>query len=55
MAAAERRGAILAGVGTALVLGLIFGVLDGPEGVASLPDSGDFDLFEAGWLEREVF
>ena len=44
MAAAEKQGAILVGVGTALVLGLIFGVLDGPDGVTSLPGSGDFDL-----------
>jgi AGZA family xanthine/uracil permease-like MFS transporter len=44
MSAAERRGAILAGVATALVLGLIFGVLDGPSGVTRLPHSDDFDL-----------
>jgi AGZA family xanthine/uracil permease-like MFS transporter len=42
--AADRRGAILAGVATSLVLGLIFGVLDGPDGVARIPKGGDFDL-----------
>jgi adenine/guanine/hypoxanthine permease len=35
-------GAILAGVVTTTVLGLIFGVLDGPSGVAHLPSSSDF-------------
>jgi AGZA family xanthine/uracil permease-like MFS transporter len=34
------RGAILAGIATSTVLGLIFGVLDGPSGVAELPKSG---------------
>ncbi len=44
VSAAEKRGAILAGVGTALVLGLIFGVLDGPDGVVDMPGSKDFDI-----------
>lgn len=44
VSAAERRGAILLGVATTLVLGLVFGVLDGPDGVTSLPNSEDFDL-----------
>jgi adenine/guanine/hypoxanthine permease len=44
MAAAQKRGAIISGVATALVLGLVFGVLDGPGGVTRLPKGGDFDL-----------
>jgi adenine/guanine/hypoxanthine permease len=44
MAAAEKRGAIIAGVATSLLLGLVFGVLDGPDGVTSIPDGNDFDL-----------
>lgn len=36
------RGAILAGIATSTVLGLVFGVLDGPSGVVDLPDSGSF-------------
>ena len=36
------RGAILIGIGVSTALGLIFGVLDGPDGVAELPGSGDF-------------
>jgi AGZA family xanthine/uracil permease-like MFS transporter len=35
-------GAILVGVITTTVLGLIFGVLDGPSGVVDLPGSHDF-------------
>src|SRR3954449_9550889 len=42
--AREQRGAILIGVATSLVLGLVFGVLEGPDGVAQLPTGGDFDL-----------
>jgi AGZA family xanthine/uracil permease-like MFS transporter len=41
---AGKRGAILAGIATSLVLGLVFGVLDGPDGVTRLPKSEDFDL-----------
>ena len=44
VSATERRGAILLGVGTTLGLGLIFGVLEGPDGVTSIPDGDDFDL-----------
>jgi AGZA family xanthine/uracil permease-like MFS transporter len=44
MSAAGRRGAILAGVFASLVLGLIFGVLDGPDGVVDAPGSGSFDI-----------
>jgi adenine/guanine/hypoxanthine permease len=36
------RGAILAGIATTTALGLIFGILDGPTGVAELPNSSDF-------------
>jgi AGZA family xanthine/uracil permease-like MFS transporter len=35
-------GAILVGVVTTTVLGIVFGVLDGPNGVAHLPASSDF-------------
>ncbi len=44
ISASERRGAILAGVTTTLVLGLIFGVMAGPDGVTSIPDGGDFAI-----------
>ena len=36
------RGAILAGIATSTVLGLIFGILDGPTGVAEFPKSSSF-------------
>jgi len=36
------RGAVILGVLAATVLGLIFGVLQGPDGVANVPASGDF-------------
>jgi adenine/guanine/hypoxanthine permease len=36
------RGAVLLGVLAATALGLIFGVLDGPDGIADLPGSDDF-------------
>jgi adenine/guanine/hypoxanthine permease len=36
------RGAVLLGVLAATALGLIFGVLEGPDGVADVPGSGDF-------------
>jgi AGZA family xanthine/uracil permease-like MFS transporter len=36
------RGAILLGIVASTVLGLIFGVLDGPSGVAEMPGSGSF-------------
>ncbi len=36
------KGAILAGIFTATVLGLIFGVLDGPDKIAEIPKSGSF-------------
>jgi AGZA family xanthine/uracil permease-like MFS transporter len=36
------RGAILAGIATTTVLGLIFGILDGPSGVAEFPKGSSF-------------
>ena len=42
LAARNMRGSILAGIATTTVLGLIFGVLDGPSGVVELPGSDDF-------------
>ena len=36
------KGSILYGIGAATVLGLIFGVLDGPSGVAEMPGSHSF-------------
>jgi len=44
LSAADRRGSILAGIFTALLLGLIFGVLDGPDGVARAPKGDDFSI-----------
>jgi adenine/guanine/hypoxanthine permease len=38
----EVRGALLIGIAAATIAGLIFGVLDGPDGVAKLPHSDDF-------------
>jgi len=42
LAARNVRGSILAGIATSTALGLVFGVLDGPSGVAAMPGSGDF-------------
>jgi AGZA family xanthine/uracil permease-like MFS transporter len=36
------RGSLLAGVAAATVLGLLFGVLAGPDGLTAVPDSGAF-------------
>ncbi|MDX6684949.1 MAG: adenine/guanine/hypoxanthine permease, partial [Baekduia sp.] len=36
------RGAILAGIATTTVLGLVFGILDGPTGVAEWPKGSSF-------------
>src|SRR3954454_9347054 len=36
------RGSILIGIATSTALGLIFGVLDGPDAVAAWPAGGDF-------------
>jgi adenine/guanine/hypoxanthine permease len=42
LAARHVRGAILIGIAASVVLGLIFGVLEGPDGVAEIPGSDDF-------------
>src|SRR4051812_20811087 len=42
LAARGARGAILAGIATSTILGLIFGILDGPSGVAEFPKSSSF-------------
>src|SRR5215217_1982586 len=39
------RGAIIAGILTSTILGLIFGILEGPEGVAEIPGSDSFSTF----------
>ncbi|HEU4975505.1 MAG TPA: NCS2 family permease [Baekduia sp.] len=48
LAAAHVRGAILAGIATSTVLGLIFGVLDGPTAVAQWPGSDSFSTIGDG-------
>jgi AGZA family xanthine/uracil permease-like MFS transporter len=48
MTAARVRGAILAGIATTTVLGLIFGVLDGPSGIVRWPHAGDFSTIGDG-------
>jgi AGZA family xanthine/uracil permease-like MFS transporter len=42
------RGSILAGIAASTVLGLIFGVLEGPSGVFDMPGSGDFSTIGDG-------
>jgi AGZA family xanthine/uracil permease-like MFS transporter len=42
LAVRNARGAVLLGVLAAAAIGLIFGVLEGPNGVVDLPGSGDF-------------
>jgi AGZA family xanthine/uracil permease-like MFS transporter len=46
--AANIRGSILLGIATSTVLGLVFGVLDGPDAVARWPHSGDFSTIGDG-------
>jgi AGZA family xanthine/uracil permease-like MFS transporter len=41
LAARHVRGAILIGIGVSVALGLIFGVLEGPDAVAEIPNLGD--------------
>jgi AGZA family xanthine/uracil permease-like MFS transporter len=48
LSAASVRGAILFGIATSTVLGLAFGVLDGPDAVARWPHSGDFSTIGDG-------
>jgi AGZA family xanthine/uracil permease-like MFS transporter len=54
LVARRMRGAVILGVLAATVLGLIFGVLSGPDGVIDAPGSGDFDTIGAAldpdWL-----
>jgi AGZA family xanthine/uracil permease-like MFS transporter len=39
------RGALLFGIFAATIAGLVFGVLDGPDGVADVPGSNEFSIF----------
>ncbi|MDQ5808008.1 MAG: NCS2 family permease [Actinomycetota bacterium] len=48
LAARNFRGAILIGIATSVVLGLVFGVLDGPDGVLDIPESSDFSTIGDG-------
>jgi AGZA family xanthine/uracil permease-like MFS transporter len=48
LSAAGVRAALLAGIATSTVLGLIFGVLDGPSAIARWPHSGDFSTIGDG-------
>jgi AGZA family xanthine/uracil permease-like MFS transporter len=48
LSAANIRGAILFGIAASTILGLIFGVLDGPDAVARWPHSGDFSTIGDG-------
>jgi adenine/guanine/hypoxanthine permease len=42
LAARQVRGALLAGIAVSAVLGIVFGVIPGPDGVARLPAGSDF-------------
>ena len=44
LTAMRRHGAILAAIFSALVLGLIFGVLEGPDGITRAPTGDDFAI-----------
>ena len=44
LAAANVRGSILIGIATSVVLGLIFGVLEGPDGFLDAPEGNDFAI-----------
>jgi AGZA family xanthine/uracil permease-like MFS transporter len=48
LAARHMRGATLAGILVSTVLGLVFGVLDAPDGVLEVPGSGDFSTIGDG-------
>jgi AGZA family xanthine/uracil permease-like MFS transporter len=48
LSAAGVRGSILLGILTSTVLGLIFGILDGPDAIARWPHSGDFSTIGDG-------
>ncbi len=45
LAARDARGAILAGILVSTLLGMLFGVLEPPDGVLDVPGSGDFATF----------
>jgi adenine/guanine/hypoxanthine permease len=49
LSARNIRGSVVLGVLSATVLGLIFGVLDGPSKVAELPGSGAFSTIGDAW------
>ena len=55
LAVANVRGSIMIGIATSVVLGLIFGVLEGPDGVVDMPDGDNFaivgDALSANALE----
>ena len=44
LVARKQRGAVILGVVAATILGLIFGVLEGPDGVVDMPGSDDFSI-----------
>ncbi len=44
LSAANVRGSILIGIATSVILGLIFGVLEGPDGVVDMPEGNDFGI-----------
>jgi adenine/guanine/hypoxanthine permease len=44
LVARRQRGAVILGVVAATILGLIFGVLEGPDGVVDMPDSDSFSI-----------
>jgi AGZA family xanthine/uracil permease-like MFS transporter len=48
LSAADVRGSILIGIATSTALGLVFGVLAGPDGVARWPHGGDFSTIGDG-------
>jgi AGZA family xanthine/uracil permease-like MFS transporter len=48
LSAAGVRGAILFGIATSTIAGLVFGVLDGPDAVARWPQAGDFSTIGDG-------
>jgi len=54
LVARRQRGAVILGVAASTVLGLVFGVLDGPDGVVDWPGSAGFstigDPLDPDWL-----
>ena len=49
LSARQVRGALLLGILASTALGLIFGVLEGPDGVAQFPGSDDFSTIGDAW------